>query len=55
MDFADDPALDEGDILGGGNFDGDFVIVEPGVGVATTTEISTGNGVGRLRLTGLRT
>lgn len=33
MDLADDPALYEGNVLAGGDFDGDFVVVEPGVGV----------------------
>lgn len=35
MDLADDPALYEGDVLAGGDFDGDFVVVEPGVGVGS--------------------
>lgn len=35
VDFADDPALNQGDVLGGGDFDWYFVIVEPGVCVAT--------------------
>ena len=34
MDFADDPALNKGDILGGGDFNWYFVVVEPGVCVA---------------------
>lgn len=37
MNFANDPSLDEGDILACWNFDGNFVVVEPGVGVATSS------------------
>lgn len=37
MDFADDPALHEGNVLASGDFDGDFVVVEPGVGVGSAS------------------
>lgn len=33
--LAADPALDELDVLGGRDFDGDFLVVEPGVSVAS--------------------
>ncbi len=42
MDFADDPALHERDVLGGGDFDRDFVVVQPGVGMATTPGLVQG-------------
>lgn len=35
MDLADYPALHEGDVLAGGDFDWNFVVVEPGVGVGS--------------------
>lgn len=35
VDLADDPALDERDVLGRRDFDRDLIVVEPGVGVAT--------------------
>lgn len=35
MDLTDDPTLHEGNVLAGGDFDGDFVVVEPGVGMGS--------------------
>ena len=35
MNLTDNPTLDEGDVLRGGNFDGDLIVVQPGVRMTT--------------------
>ena len=38
MNLSYDPTLHQGDVLIGGNLNGDFLIVEPSVGVTTAVD-----------------